>query len=183
MINKLPGTVLEMPPGGAGDVEGVFASMFLTGGLVLSQVGQITGLESYTVQNWVKRGFLPPPERKKYSRRQLSRIIIINMLKGVMPMEQICKLIGYINGQLDDESDDSIDDSRLYLYFLRALENEKAPQKQPLPVLLADYQEPPPGDRERVAPVLAVMLTAWHSVQLSQQAMEKMEFLNQENGG
>lgn len=172
-----------MPPGGAGDVEGVFASMFLTGGLVLSQVGQITGLEPYTVQNWVKRGFLPPPERKKYSRRQLSRIIIINMLKGVMPMEQICKLIGYINGQLDDESDDSIDDSRLYLYFLRALENEKAPQKQSLPVLLADYQEPSPGDRERVAQVLDVMLTAWHSVQLSQQAMEKMEFLNQENGG
>ncbi len=183
MINKLPGTVLEMPPGGAGDVGGVFASMFLTGGLVLSQVGQITGLEPYTVQNWVKRGFLPPPERKKYSRRQLSRIIIINMLKGVMPMEQICKLIGYINGQLDDESDDSIDDSRLYLYFLRALENEKAPQKQSLPVLLADYQEPSPGDRERVAQVLDVMLTAWHSVQLSQQAMEKMEFLNQENGG
>ena len=184
MVYKLPGTVLEMPPGGAADMEGVFASMFLTGGLVLSQVAQITGLEPYTVQNWVKRGFLAPPVRKKYSRRQLSRIIIINMLKGVMPMEQICKMIGYINGQLDDESDDSIDDSRLYLYFLRALEANTAEdgrRMQQLCYLLEDYQEPTPGDRERVAQVLDVMLTAWQSVQLSQKAMEKMEFLNKEN--
>lgn len=85
----------------------------------LSQVCQITGLEPYAVQNWVKRGFLAPPVKKKYNRRQLSRIIIINMLKTALPMESICRILSYVNGQLDDESDDIIDDSVMYLIFLR----------------------------------------------------------------
>ena len=60
----LPGTVLKVQKEDAAFVENQFNSMFLGGGMVLSQVAGITGLEPYTVQNWVKRGFLPPPERK-----------------------------------------------------------------------------------------------------------------------
>lgn len=62
---------------------------------------------------------MTPPVKKKYNRRQLSRIIIINMLKSALPMESICRLLSYVNGQLDDESDDIIDDSVMYLIFLR----------------------------------------------------------------
>ena len=115
----LPGTVLEVDGSRPEAADELISSLFVTGGLVLSQVCQITGLEPYAVQNWVKRGFLAPPVKKKYNRRQLSRIIIINMLKTALPMESICRILSYVNGQLDDESDDIIDDSVMYLIFLR----------------------------------------------------------------
>ena len=115
----IPGTVLTGNVEDAVHVEAQFQSMFLAGGIVLSQVSGITGLESYTVQNWVKRGFLTPPDHKRYSLRQLCRIININMLKNVLPMERIVGLMSYINGDLDDESDDMIDDAALYFMFVR----------------------------------------------------------------
>ena len=171
----LPGTVLEAEREEAGNVEALFSSMFLAGGMVLSQVSSLTGLEPYTVQNWVKRGFLPPPERKRYSMRQLCRIININMLKSVLPLEQICGLLTYINGNLDDESDDLIDDSTLYFLFVRLAANYSVmhnPQGRDayLDQLLRDYQEPVPGAKERVRKVLCIMLTAWAAAQLRQAA-------------
>lgn len=183
MNRILPGTVLEVDgnrPEAAGEL---FSSLFVTGGLVLSQVCQITGLESYAVQNWVKRGFLTPPEKKKYSCRQLSRIIIINMLKSVMPMDAICRLLSYVNGQLNDESDDIIDDSVMYLMFLRlagASEGVWPPQnlEQALEEVLRDYREPYPGARARVSTALEIMLTAWFSSQLQKQAQSRLQELN-----
>lgn len=167
----IPGTVLKGKREDAAYVRHQFDAMFLGGGIVLSQVAAVTGLESYTIQNWVKRGFLTPPERKKYTMRQLCRIININMLKSVLPMEQICGLLGYINGHLDDESDDIIDDSQLYFMFIRLVAHYSVmrdPQgrDQAIAQELEDYQEPVPGAKERVEKVLRIMLTAWASAQL-----------------
>ena len=55
----IPGTMLEDSRDNADRIESLFSSMFLAGGLTLSQVATVTGLETHTVQNWVKRGFLP----------------------------------------------------------------------------------------------------------------------------
>ena len=171
----IPGTVLRIPREEAVRIEQQFGSMFLGGGMVLSQVTGITGLEAYTVQNWVKRGFLPPPDRKKYSMNQLSRIIIINMLKNVLPMERICNMLSYINGELDDDSDDIIDDSRLYFMFIhlaahyRLMHNESG-RDTLIAQELKNYVEPVPGAKERVANVLRIMLTAWASAQMRQTA-------------
>ena len=115
----LPGTTLQARREDAGAVEGLFRSVMLTGGLTLGQVTAITGLEPHTVQNWVKRGFLPPPRGKRYDMEQLCRIITINMLRGALPLEKICSLLGYINGDLADERDDTIDDTLLYFTFVR----------------------------------------------------------------
>ena len=112
MLKKLPGSTAEVDISRPGAADTLLTSMFLTGGLMLSQVAQFTGLEPYTIQNWVKRGFLSSPKNKKYSRRQLSRILIINMLRDALPLDAICRLLSYINGQLDQESDDIIDDSQ-----------------------------------------------------------------------
>ena len=176
----IPGTVLKADRAAAVDQQ--FSAMFLGGGIVLSQVTGITGLEAYTVQNWVKRGFLSPPERKHYSLKQLCRIININMLKNVLPMERIVGLLSYINGDLDDESDDIIDDSRLYFMFVRLAAQApslSAPQgrMECIERELADYREPVPGARERVAKVLAIMLTAWASAQLRQTAERMLQEL------
>lgn len=175
----LPGTVLEVDQSRPGAADELFSSLFVTGGLVLSQVCQITGLEPYTVQNWVKRGFLTPPVKKKYNRSQLCRIIMINMLKTAMPMESICRLLSYVNGQLDDASDDIIDDSVMYLIFLRlAASNQNVwpplGLHESLAAVLSGYQEPCPGAKDRVAEALEVMLTAWFSSQLQKQAAEQM---------
>ena len=170
----LPGTVLQIPEKDAEHINQVFYSLFLGGGIVLSQVSGITGLEPYTVQNWVKRGFLPPPEKKRYTLRQLCRIININMLKGVLPMERICGLLTYINGHLDDVSDDIIDDSRLYFMFVelamqaRSLTDAQT-REQALKEVLASYEEPVSGARERVEKVLRIMLTGYLAASLQQQ--------------
>jgi len=149
--------------------------MFLGGGMVLSQVAAITGLEPYTVQNWVRRGFLTPPEKKKYTLRQLCRIININMLKSVLPIERVCGLLGYINGQLDDESDDIIDDSVLYFMFVelaaRARELYEPQEAEALlSQTMADYEEPMPGAKERVEKALRIMLVAWLAARMRQEA-------------
>lgn len=104
---------------------------------MLSQVASLTGLEPYVIQNWVRRGFVAPPERKRYSRRQFSRIVLINMLKDSMQLDKICALLSYVNGELDDESDDLIDDFQLYLYIVRL-------------AALVEHQ-PPSGPDERPA--------------------------------
>lgn len=171
----IPGTVLRAPREEADRIEALFSSMFLAGGMVLSQVASVTGLEPYTVQNWVKRGFLAPPQKKRYSMRQLCRIININMLKSVLPMERICYLLAYINGQLDDESDDMIDDSDLYFMFVHLAVHARdlhLPEQREalLEQALTGYAEPVPGAKERVREVLRVMLTAWIAARIGQEA-------------
>ena len=186
MAWNIPGTVLHIPREDAQRIDQVFSSMFLAGDLLLGQVSGISGLEPYTVQNWVKRGLLPPPERKRYTVRQLCRILNINMLKGVLPMERICGLLGYINGQLDDESDDIIDDSQLYFLFvrlaarIRELDSE-AERQEILEGYLEEYREPVPGARERVKNVLCVMLTAWLAARMQQAAETLLDNLEKEN--
>lgn len=171
----LPGTVLEVGPTETEHLESVFSSMFLAGGMVLSQVASITGLEPYTIQNWVKRGYLSSPQKKRYTQRQLSRIMIINMLRAALPLEQICGLLQYINGHLDDEGDDLIDDTELYFLFVRLAAHHRQMRNGEdrddyLDKILADYKEPVPGAKERVKKVLRIMLTAWAASQLRQAA-------------
>ncbi len=180
----IPGTTLPAKREDAVHIEEQFKSMFLAGGMVLSQVSSVTGLESHTVQNWVKRGFLTNPQQKRYTLRQLCRIININMLKSVLPMEQICGLLTYINGNLNDESDDLIDDSSLYFLFVRLAANFSVmhnPQGRDayLEQLLIDYQEPVPGAKERVRKVLRIMLTAWAAAQLRQTAEQMVAGLQE----
>ena len=67
----LPGTVLVAQREKEGDGERLLRALYLGGDISLSQVAAVTGLEPYTVQNWVKRGFLTAPIGKKYSLNQL----------------------------------------------------------------------------------------------------------------
>ena len=170
---NIPGTLLKGQREDAEKIPQQFRAMFLPGGMMLSQVSSITGLEPYTVQNWVKRGFLSAPEKKRYSLSQLCRIMNINMLKGVLSMERICSLLGYVNGQLDDDSDDMINDSDLYFMFVGLA--ARAPdlpgnREELLDDVMAGYQETVPGARNRVRQVLRVMLTAWIAARIGQEA-------------
>ena len=171
---NIPGTVLQIRREEADFIPQQLEALFFGGGITLSQVTGITGLEAYTVQNWVKRGFLTSPVGKRYTLRQLCRILNINMLRGSMPIERICKLLAYVNGQLDDDSDDMIDDSQLYFLFVKLAVRVKElydPQRADaiLEEYLADYEEPVPGAKERVRQVLRIMVTAWLAARMMQE--------------
>ncbi len=178
----IPGTVLTVSSEETPYLEEKLKSMFLGGGMVLSQVAGVTGLESHTVQNWVKRGFLSNPVQKRYNLRQLCRILNINMLKAALPLEAICGLLQYVNGDLADVSDDLIDDSQLYFLFVQLAAHHRQMQDPAgrdsyLDRLLEGYTEPVPGARERVKEVLRIMLTAWAAAQLRFQAEQMVKNL------
>ena len=174
----IPGTTLEDDRTNADRIENLFSSMFLAGGLTLSQVATVTGLETHTVQNWVKRGFLPSPRGKRYDMAQVCRIINMNMLKGTLQLEQVCSLMTYLNGRLEDESDDLVDDAKLYFMFVRlaARARQVGGDKEwedALQEITADYAEPVPGARDKLIRVLRIMLTVWAANTL-RTAAEKM---------
>ncbi|MBQ2928040.1 MAG: DUF1836 domain-containing protein [Oscillospiraceae bacterium] len=162
----IPGTTLTGLRSNADRTAELFQTMFLAGGMTLSQVSSITGLESYTIQNWVKRGFLPSPRNKRYDMEQVCRLININILKGTMPLEQIQKLMAYLNGNLADESDDLVDDTLLFFLFVRLAARAryiggKETWDDALIHATEDYHEPVPGAREKLIKVLKVMLTIY----------------------
>ena len=153
--------------------------MFLGGGMIRSQLASASGVEPHDIQNWVKRGFLASPVNKRYSMEQFCRIVTINMLRTAMSMEKICSLLAYVNGRLDDESDDLIDDTVLYFMFLRLAARARhiggtESWDTAIADILKDYVEPVPGAKKRIDQVLRIMLTAWIGVQTIRRAEQML---------
>ena len=102
-------------------------------GLTLSQVCTLSGLEPSTIQNWIKRGYVPHPVAKKYRERHLARILLISELRESMQIDRVGALLRYVNGDADDESDDIIKEEALYDLFCditRDLTDEPAASEQ-----------------------------------------------------
>ena len=175
----IPGTTIR---GSRAEVEASIRQiegMFLGGGMIRSQLASVSGVEPHDIQNWVKRGFLASPVNKRYSIQQFSRIVTINMLRTAMPMERICSLLTYVNGRLDDTSDDLIDDTVLYFMFLRLAARArhiggKDSWEVAIADILKDYVEPIPGAKKRIDQVLRIMLTAWIGVQTIRRAEQML---------
>ena len=178
----IPGTTLTGQREEADRIDSLFQSLFLAGGLTLAQVSRITGLESYTIQNWVKRNFLSPPQAKRYDMEQVCRLINMNILKATMPLEQITHLMGYLNGDLVNESDDLVDDTMLFFFFVRLAARAKhiggsKAWDDALIEITQSYAEPVPGARDKLIRVLKIMLTAWYAGKLKEQAEEMINQL------
>lgn len=184
MKQLLPGTTIDIEIDRPDAAERIFAPMFLTGGLFLSQVSEITGLSPYVVQNWVKRGFVPPPENKRYSRERVSRILLINMLKDTLQIEKILDLIRYSNAHLKPGQPGYLDDRSVYEDFVAALfwcgggmpaggEMELAVRR------VAHGREPGfPGADKRLEKVLSIMLLAYISSRLQREAEQRLAGLD-----
>ena len=121
MKTTYPGTTVEISKLEKGCSKQFFNSIFATGGLTLSQVCIMTGLEPYLVQNWVKRGFVSSPVKRVYSPRQFARIIIINMLRESLQIDKICDLISITAVKLNDDRDDIVTDDELYHRYVDML--------------------------------------------------------------
>ncbi len=176
MLNILPGTEIKCEVNSAGDVKNILSNIFCGGGLVLSQVSNLIGIEAYAVQNWIKRGFCTSPINKKYSMRQFSRLVTINMLKDSLSIPEIVSLLSYINGHLDDESDDMIDDTDLYLYFIALiilLDGENITYEacgNSIEQMLSSYNETAVGSKKRLEKVLSIMAVSYFSATLKSKA-------------
>lgn len=179
MLETLPGTTIEV----SGITENIsrmlFEGIFAAGGITLSQVSAMTGLEPYMIQNWVKRGFVSPPIKRQYSPDQFSRIVLINMLRESLQLDRICGLLTYINGKLDDQSDDLIRDSELYHKYVELISHTGGIVTAPESIKVAaeevveTYVEPIPGARKRLVKILQVMAYA-HYASISRNAAEEL---------
>lgn len=118
MIKNIPGTTLPYSEKVKTEAFSLISPILTaTGGLTLSQLSKLTGLGSSTIQNWIKRGWVVNIPGKKYYEIQVIRILLINMLRGTMQLENIAILMNYINGVVEDTSDDIIPDIDLYNLF------------------------------------------------------------------
>lgn len=111
----LPGTAMPYDKRAAGDTYSLIAPIIsATGGLSLSQLSQLTGIEGTTIQNWVKRGWVTPSTGKKYGERSVVRILLINIIRGTLKLEEIARLMRIVNGDVIDQEDDILHDTQLY---------------------------------------------------------------------
>lgn len=179
MATTLPGTTIEVSGIEKGISRVMFDGIFAAGGITLSQVSVMTGLEPYMIQNWVKRGFVSSPVKRQYSQNQFARIVIINMLREALQLDRICNLLEYINGSLNDESDDLIGDSELYHMYTDMLAcdggvvTDKEMVKAAALTATENYVEPIPGARKRLMKILQVMAYA-HYVSIARESAEEI---------
>ena len=166
MSTTFPGTTIEVSKIEKGCSRQLFDGIFATGGITLSQVSIMTGLEPYIIQNWVKRGFVEPPKKRVYSRGQFARAVIINMLKEALKLEDICSLIHAIGGDTPDTSDDLILDEELYHSYVDLLSKDGINLSDPASVMAAataaaeEIVERIPDSRKKLSQILQVMLYA-----------------------
>ena len=66
------------------------------------------GLTASMVNNYVKHGYLTKPDKKKYQRRQIARLIAITTLKSVFSIQEIAQTLNSLQTQ---ESSDQLYDA------------------------------------------------------------------------
>lgn len=109
---SIPGTNIQLPYSMIDEVERLLEPVF--SGLLLSQVVAVgQNMTNEMIQNWVKRGYVPTTVEKKYYRRHVVRILLINIMKDGMQIEQCVNLLEYF------KTLDGMDEEVLYVLFCK----------------------------------------------------------------
>ena len=187
----LPGTNIQMDLQGGQDYRRTFDAVFaITGGIYLSQLAEMVGVPGATLQNWVKRGFVKSPVNKRYSRRQTCRIILIALLRHTLQIEEIITMLQAINNNLANEQDDLIDDSDLYLYFCDIVFSSPLMDfmsgdslRKRVEGITGQFTARNPAcrleDLERLNQVLEIIILAYQSWQLREQALSSLAIIKE----
>ena len=168
----IPGTILKRKD--MGDVTGLeFLKkiFFISSGVMLSQIREISGIDGSTLQNWTKRGWVANSKLKRYNIDQVAHILIINMLRDCLQLDRITFVIRYINGNPEDATDDIISDSLLYDYICRILDrllddgatHDVSSLRSCISDVTADYEEKIGGARRRLNQALEIIITAYYA--------------------
>lgn len=179
----IPGTKLKQSDmDGLTGLDFLKKVFFISDGVMLTQIRDISGIDSSTLQNWTKRGWVVNSKLKKYDIDQVAHILIINMLRACMQLDKIDFLIHYINGEVGNASDDIIRDSELYDYICRILNHmmnsgtcDLSSFREYISEITDDYVEPMEGARERLNKALEVILVTYYAALIKQQATKLME--------
>lgn len=179
----IPGT--QMDKEAMGNVTGLAfldKIFYIQQGIMLAQIRDISGIDGSTLQNWVKRGWTGNAINKKYSKDQLSRILLINMMRQALQLEKIDYLLHYINGDIDSKDDDIIPESKLYDYVCRivdAVSGDAVYNTEDLRDCIAkmtvDHPEIYPGARDRLNHVLEIIVTAYNASLLADYANSQLQ--------
>ena len=178
----IPGTKLKKNDmGNVTGLEFLSKVFYISEGVMLSQIREVSGIDGSTLQNWTKRGWVANARLKKYNIDQVAHILIINMLRSCIQLDHIAFLLQYINGKIYDKSDDIIRDSVLYDYICRILETltrqdvaSKASIKEVIREQISDYEEAMAGARDRLANVLEIIVTAYYAALIKRSSDEML---------
>lgn len=183
----IPGTILNRQS--MGDVTGLaFLNkiFYISNGIMLTQIREISGIDGSTLQNWTKRGWVANAKLKRYDIDQLAHILIINMLRSCMQLDKIAFLISYINGRLCDRSDDIIRDSQLYDYICRILDTlmerdtavtDDGSLRDCIERVTAEYEEKISGARRRLNNALEIIIVAYYASVIKRNSDEMVDRL------
>ena len=180
----IPGTILNRKQ--MGDVTGMeFLKkiFYISDGIMLSQIREISGIDGSTLQNWTKRGWVENSKQKRYNIDQLAHILIINMLRSCMQLDRIAFLMKYVNGNINDRGDDIIRYSELYDYICRILDriiynvNSSDTLEECIYKETEAYEEKISGARRRLNVALEIMLTAYYAALIKASADHRLEAL------
>ena len=61
------------------------------------------GLTASMVNNYVKHGYLTKPDKKKYQRKQIARLIAITTLKSVFSIQEIAQTLNSLHTQASSD--------------------------------------------------------------------------------
>ena len=178
----IPGTKLNKADmGNVTGLEFLSKVFYISEGVMLSQIREVSGIDGSTLQNWTKRGWVANARLKKYNIDQVAHILIINMLRSCIQLDHIAFLLQYINGKIDDTSDDIIRDSVLYDYICRILDAltrqdvaSKASIKEVIRDQIANYEEAMEGARDRLAHALEIIVTAYYAALIKRSSDEML---------
>ena len=178
----IPGTKLKKNDmGNVTGLEFLSKVFYISEGVMLSQIREVSGIDGSTLQNWTKRGWVANARLKKYKIDQVAHILIINMLRSCIQLDHIAFLLQYINGKIDDKSDDIIRDSVLYDYICRILETlprkdvaTKASITEVIRDQISDYKEAMAGARDRLANALEIIVTAYYAALIKRSSDEML---------
>jgi hypothetical protein len=182
----IPGTILRRDA--MGDVTGLdFLNkiFYISDGIMLTQIREISGIDGSTLQNWTKRGWVENSKMKRYNKDQLAHILIINMLRSCMQLDKIAFLITYINGRVYDRSDDIIRDSLLYDYICRVLDKmtmrggalSELSLKESINEVTSEYDEKVSGARRRLNTALEIIVVAYYAAIIKRYSDEMIDKL------
>lgn len=179
MATVLPGTVIEVSKIEKGVSRTFKDGLFAAGGITLSQVSSLTGLEPYLIQNWVKRGFVAPPQKRMYSCNRFARICIINMLRETLRIDKIIELLTFINGIPNDESDDLLDDAEIYHRYVDMLSllDKNTVDDQTIRRAAAEISADLKGNKPEAARRLEKVLAVFAYAHFASVAKQKAELL------
>jgi DNA-binding transcriptional MerR regulator len=177
----IPGTNIKV----GGIIGTVFSASFLGSvlspflslgsGLLLSQITHIAdNLTKETIQNWVKRNYVDPPRKGRfYDENQVARILIFNSLRRTLELDDIKLLLQLVQ----DTSKGTLEERELLELFNSAVIKPRDVTSGDLPGYekavgkeLMVSLEKKGGETSKIKNIIFIMLTAYQSSLLKQQA-------------